>query len=74
MIVEGEVGFDMRFAKDGLHGIGNYFAINAKYSCGANYVHTEKDGSKGVFFATVLVGESADHVDSNHKMPPLKPG
>jgi len=49
----------MRFAKDGLHGVGNYFAFNAKYSCSANYVHTEPDGSKGVFLASVLVGEAA---------------
>jgi len=35
MIVEGEEGFDMKFARDGLHGIGNYFAIFAQYSCGA---------------------------------------
>ena len=74
MIVEGEEGFDMRFASDGLKGRGNYFAINASYSCGSNYVHTERDGTKGVFLASVLTGESASDVDQNRKMPPLKPG
>jgi hypothetical protein len=29
MIYEGEEGFDMRFAKNGSRGVGNYFAIHS---------------------------------------------
>jgi len=38
-ITDGEEGFDMRFARNGAFGIGNYFAINAVYSAGEGYVH-----------------------------------
>jgi len=64
----------MRFAKDGLHGVGNYFAIEAQYSCGDMYVHKEANGAHGVFQAKVLIGESSKRVDVNRKMPPIKQG
>jgi len=32
MITDSEEGFDMRFAKNGNFGIGNYFATTAEYS------------------------------------------
>ena len=62
----------MRFANDGRYGIGNYFAINANYSATSGFVHSEPDGSKGIFLARVLVGDAANSVDPNRRMPPLK--
>ena len=72
MVYEGEEGFDMRFAKDGARGVGNYFAIHSSYSANARYVHVQPDGKKGLFLAKVLIGDSAPNVDANRKMPPLK--
>ena len=31
-IIHGETGLDMRFSREGMHGIGIYFADNAAYS------------------------------------------
>jgi len=63
----------MRFAAGGTYGAGNYFAVHANYSCGG-FVHTEPDGTKGVFYASVLVGEPARNVDQSRNKPPLKGG
>ena len=72
MIYEGEEGFDMRFARNGSRGVGNYFAIHSSYSTKEPYVHVQPDGKKGVFLAKVLIGDPAPDVDANRKMPPLK--
>jgi len=32
-ITNSEEGFDMRFSKNGMEGVGLYFALNANYSC-----------------------------------------
>lgn len=53
----------MRFSNNGSYGIGNYFAVNAAYSCSPAYVHTEPNGTHGVFLAFVLVGEYANFPD-----------
>lgn len=50
-----ETGFDMRFSKEGMWGIGNYFAIKASYSHG--YAHSCANGGfKQIFMAFVLTG------------------
>jgi len=59
-ITHGEEGFDMRFSRDGMKGIGNYFAINASYSARDTYVHKKKNGQKSLILAKVLVGISTN--------------
>jgi hypothetical protein len=49
----------MRFAANGAHGYGNYFAVQASYSAGS-YVHTLQNGHKGIFYCQVLIGEHAN--------------
>ena len=71
MIIQGEEGYDMRFAQNGRFGMGNYFAIKSSYSTGG-YQHTHPDGKKGIFLAKVLIGDPAPNVDQNRKMPPIK--
>jgi hypothetical protein len=61
----------MRFAANGAHGYGNYFAVQASHSAGS-YVHTLQNGHKGIFYCQVLIGEHANEVDGNRKMPPFK--
>ena len=57
-ITDGEEGFDMRFGSlKGKFGGGNYFAINASYSSNG-YQYKEANGVKGIFYASVLIGES----------------
>ena len=62
MITDGQEGFDMRFCSlDGDFGAGNYFALFASYST-TGYQHKETKGQyageEGIFFASVLIGES----------------
>ena len=61
----------MRFARDGLRGKGNYFAISSSYSCGGyQYDYTDGSRHKGVFLAKVVIGESTENYDSNTKSHP----
>ena len=69
-ITDSDEGFDIRFSRDGMQGVGNYFALKAEYSAKTNFVHNETDGTKGLFMARVLVGNPGDRVDANRKMPP----
>ena len=72
-ITDSEEGFDMRFANNGNFGIGNYFAVSAKYSAQDLFAHKESNGCHGIFQANVLIGEpSVNKVDENRKMPPIK--
>jgi len=52
-ITDSDEGFDLRFCRDGMQGIGNYFAEQAAYSASPNFVTKESDGTKGLFFARV---------------------
>ena len=49
MITDSEEGFDMRFANNGIHGIGNYFAFTAKYSAQDLFIHKEENDLYGMF-------------------------
>ena len=76
VISDGQEGFDMRYCSlGGLFGGGNYFAVNASYSTNG-YQHNEVNGEKGVFYASVLIGESTtNQVDPQGKnKAPFKPG
>lgn len=74
LIYESDCGFDMRFSARGLWGLGNYFAVQAQYSC-ANYAYDLQDGHKQIFAAKVLVGNSIKlNADQGIRMPPLLPG
>lgn len=67
-----EYGFDMRVARDGLAGLGIYFALSASYSnCG--YVLMNPDKTKEMLVCRVAVGS---HTMGKHgmKRPPPKPG
>lgn len=56
MLYTGSEGFDMRFSEVGMWGKATYFAVNASYSNG--YAHPLATGSKQMFCANVIVGES----------------
>ena len=73
LIYEGEDGFDSRYSSTGMWGLANYFAVNANYS--HDYAYTRSDGTKEMFMAKVLTGESYECA-SDHKLrlPPEKPG
>jgi len=74
MIIDGEEGFDMRFANiQGRYGAGNYYACNASYSC-PTYCSTRPDGNLSVVYASVLIGKPATSVDPSRKMPPKYDG
>jgi hypothetical protein len=67
-----EYGFDMRVARDGLAGLGIYFALSSSYSnCG--YVLQNPDKSKEMLVCRVAVGS---HTQGKHgmKRPPPKKG
>ena len=49
-------GFDIKYAKAGLYGTGNYFAINSSYSVNG-YDCPNIDGSYSMFIAKVLIGD-----------------
>jgi hypothetical protein len=65
-----EFGFDMRVARDGLAGLGIYFALNSSYSNGG-YVLQNADKSKEMLICRVAVGS---HTQGKHgmKRPPPK--
>ena len=70
-IYQDEEGFDMRFSNAGMWGTGNYFAVNASYS--NNYAHQLPDGTKQMFLAKVLTGDSIPLQPNNTlRMPPVK--
>ena len=57
-------GFDISYARQGIYGIGLYFAINAQYS--THYSYKNGDGSISMFVARVLVGEPC-YIDKLNK-------
>ena len=59
-LYEGEDGFDMRYGRQGMWGVANYFAVNASYSNA--YAFTSGAGRQ-MFLVKVLTGDS-------HKCPP----
>eukprot|EP01088_Endostelium_zonatum_P000844 TRINITY_DN110_c0_g1_i5.p1 TRINITY_DN110_c0_g1~~TRINITY_DN110_c0_g1_i5.p1 ORF type:complete len:1379 (-),score=236.74 TRINITY_DN110_c0_g1_i5:32-4129(-) len=70
-IIQGEDGFDMRFSKQGMWGLGTYFAQNAKYS-DDNYAY-RNGPSKQFFLAKVLTGKvDVRASDRNIRMPNLR--
>ena len=71
LIYDSEEGFDMRYSEAGMWGLANYFAVNASYShC---YAHPASDGSKSMFLARVLTGDSYTSSPNNSlRMPPKK--
>lgn len=73
-IFEGTDGFDMRHCKTGYWGIGNYFAVNAKYSDA--YAYKATAGTKQMLLADVLVGDFCfvDKKNPDLRMPPAKSG
>ena len=70
-IYESEEGFDMRYSREGLWGLGNYFAENANYaSC---FAYNQFNEVLQLFLVKVLVGDSCEIMpDSNLRMPPFK--
>ena len=71
VIVHSEEGFDMRFSAQGMWGHANYFAEDASYS--DTYAYSKPDGSKEMFVAKVLTGDSCErYSDNTLRMPPEK--
>lgn len=71
LIYEGEDGFDMRYGKEGMWGVANYFAVKASYS--DDYAHTSSNGQKEIFLVNVLTGDSyPSSPDGTLRMPPIK--
>ena len=71
-IYESEEGFDMRYSRQGLWGLGNYFAVAANYA--SNYAYKDASGIFQLFLAIVLVGDSRQvNADQALRMPPFKP-
>ena len=70
-IYESEEGFDMRYSREGLWGLGNYFAENANYaSC---FAYKRFNDILQVFLVKVLVGDSSEiPPDGTLRMPPFK--
>lgn len=70
-IYESEEGFDMRYSRKGLWGLGNYFAENANYaSC---FAYKRFNDILQVFLVKVLVGDSSEILpDGTLRMPPFK--
>ena len=69
-IYEGEDGFDMRYGRQGVWGVANYFAVNAKYSHSYSYASVN---GRQMFLVKVLTGDSYDSApDSDLRMPPAK--
>lgn len=74
-VFNSEKGFDFRYSKAGLWGMGSYFAVNASYSDAYAY-QTMMHGVnvKQMFICKVLTGESyvARAKDESLRQPPLK--
>ena len=70
-IYDSEEGFDMRFSLDGMWGRANYFATEARYS--VKYAYQRDDGTKELFLAKVLTGNSFESPPNKTlTMPPEK--
>ena len=71
LIFKGEVGFDMRFSKQGRWGFANYFAEDAEYS--HQFAHETSGGMKQILLASVLTGNSYPCFipDSRLRLPPI---
>ena len=75
-VYKSEKGVDFRHSKEGLWGMGSYFAVNASYS--DRYAYTARGGATGekqMFICKVLTGDSFNATGSDHtlRQPPLKP-
>jgi hypothetical protein len=70
IIYEGEDGFDMRYGRDGMWGVANYFAVNASYS--DRYAYNSGNGRQ-MFLVKVLTGDTYTCVPQSLRMPPPKP-
>ena len=55
-IIDGEEGFDIKFANQGVWGKGLYFANKARYS--DEYCSHHASNTRGMFLAKVLIGKS----------------
>ena len=70
-IYESEEGFDMRYSRAGMWGVGNYFAENANYASCFAYKTTDK--VLQLFLVKVLVGDTCCvPKDKTLRMPPFK--
>jgi hypothetical protein len=65
LVCEGEEGFDMKFAKEGMWGRGIYFARNASYS--HKYSHLYPNGQRGMYLANVILGKTSK-IESNKEL------
>jgi hypothetical protein len=63
IIYEGQEAFDAKYSREGMWGIGLYFAVNSSYSL--NWSHKPSNGLKGMFLAEVNLGDVCDL--STHK-------
>ena len=73
MLYTGSECFDMRFNSVGMWGKATYFSVNASYSNA--YAHPMATGSKQIFCANVIIGESFNTAANNSLVtPPLIPG
>ena len=74
-VFRSEKGVDFRFSREGLWGIGSYFAVNASYSDAYAYARPGGSNVKQMFVCKVLTGESynAEQSDRSLRQPPLKP-
>mmetsp|Transcript_10433 Transcript_10433/g.12873 ORF Transcript_10433/g.12873 Transcript_10433/m.12873 type:complete len:459 (-) Transcript_10433:59-1435(-) len=72
-IYNGEEGFDMRYSKKGLWGMGIYFASEADYSYKYGYCDPETDTIQ-VLFSKVAIGSAFSCLagDNNLRTPPAK--
>ena len=61
----------MRFSNAGMWGTGIYFAVKAKYS--DKYAYKANDGTRQMFLAKVLTGDSIELPPRRDlRMPPIK--
>ena len=63
------MGFDIKYAREGMWGRGIYFAVNASYS--HTYAHTDRAGNRLMFLSKVYVGNAKYKArDDNLRGPP----
>ena len=72
-VFRSEKGVDFRFSREGLWGMGSYFAVNASYS--DKYSHHTTALEKQMLICKVLTGDNynATKTDGTLRQPPLKP-
>lgn len=70
-IYASDEGLDMRFSRDGMFGVGIYFANNAAYS--HTYAYHESDGTLQIFLVWVNQGKACrmSAPDQSLRLPPL---